>query len=445
MPTCYPIRECDVLPKSLNDIHGSPLQLENWSNARSRKTPEVDLLVPPGQLPIGEALIKAMYEKKPDLSALSQQQQLQLLQLADAYSVHKVSFAACSSLSSLSEEGIDMATAVAIFDLPGTCKQLKPYSSLKEAAAGYLQEQFGDLEIVWGGVGEEKEQLQQQLLGLSFSALYQLLSDERTKVASEDTIYYTVARWLKRTPEASTKEKQQLAEVIRLPLCTPTYLTTVICGDAGWIRSSSAISNQDLFKACALSASKEAEGSTLFATAGFKENVPAFKRYPSWALPHRPWSSVEELEITWNVPLSDLQAAFEAALSSKPGKGIHSPASPLWQGKRFSCRLAVGKVSEEGSFQVSMYLDFANGSRSKGHELCIEAELWAEKEGSDAVPLVHTLKASALVAGMGRGFTDFLRLGKHGSWETVEQQLRSKGFVHADGSLHLGATVYEIA
>lgn len=72
------------------------VQLVNWmsgqpsTSSSSSARPQVELLVPPGQLAVGATLIKALYFTKPDLTQLSEQEKLQLIRLADSYGISKV-------------------------------------------------------------------------------------------------------------------------------------------------------------------------------------------------------------------------------------------------------------------------------------------------------------------------------------------------------------------
>ena len=126
----------------------------------------------------------------PALAHLNQQQQLQLLQLADAYGVHKVTCAACVSLASIPEDQLQQQTIHQIFELPSSCHQLPAYAYLFTSAAKRLQDKLGDLELVWADDAK-----QQHLLELPFAAFKHLLGAPQTKT-SEDTVYYTISRWL---------------------------------------------------------------------------------------------------------------------------------------------------------------------------------------------------------------------------------------------------------
>ena len=419
-----------------------PLQLENWSEPKSRKTPEIDLLVPPGQLPIGEALIKAMYEKQIDLSALSQQQQLQLLQLADAYSVHKVSFAACSSLSKLCIADLEWTTAAAVFSLPDSCSQLEPFKQLRAAALSKLQQELGDLDVVWSGKDgsleqqqDQKQQQQRMLLGLPFAALHQLLIDKRTKAYSEDTVFHTMCCWVAtHAGSVSTGQLQQLAAALRMPQCSPTYLASVVLAEFSWLRRFYPCTS-DLFRVCAMAgASKSSSSSNACKLLWDTDNIPAFKGNPSWSLPARPPSQVKSGALCWNVPLGELRAQFEEAIATCATAEMNSPAQ-VWQGRRFYYSLDCTVSSGPTSCRLDLFVMFRED---------VAADLMLMAGKTEGSPMVRVVKNS-IPSGCGHGRTDFFGCGTLKSWEEAEQKLRELSLVHADGCLHLRAIIRMLA
>jgi hypothetical protein len=191
------------------------LQLERWSGTTSKKPRQqkdkkgkqqehpyqysLQLLVPPGQLELGQRLITAMYSSSPDLSDLEAPQLMQLVQLAECYGVGKVVTTAAAQLHKLSVETMPLGTAAAVFELPEACLGLEAFSSVQKTAGDKLQQELGDLEVVWGD--KDKQQL---LLGLPLGALLALLRDERTRVASEDSCVH-------RPPLAAAAPRHQQA------------------------------------------------------------------------------------------------------------------------------------------------------------------------------------------------------------------------------------------
>ena len=423
------------------------LQIENWSSPSSAEPgqkPEVDLLVPPGQLPIGEALIKAMYEKRPDLSALSQQQQLQLLQLADAYAVEKVAFVACSSLSKLTIDAIDWPTAVAFLSLPASCDKLPPCKVLKATAARRLHQQLSDLDVIWTGCEQSQQQQQQQqqqqnqqqqadqklLLGLPCSALCQLLALDILRVSSEDTVFYTISQWLQANPATTPAEKQQLSQVLRLPHCTPTYLSNVMCSKDSWLRS--CFTDEDLFRACGLSSRS---GDSGFSMAPCRDNsATSLARNPAWLLSARSISAISKCGINWEVPLADLQAKFEEALTSGAVTSLRSPAK-VWQGRAFSLELCFEKAP---ALRIVPFLIF-------------EGAIDVVVDGSLRVASVRYAGAAVyymntcILGGCGKWSSHMFGINPMDKWANVRDELERRGFVCAGDQVQLIATIQRLA
>jgi hypothetical protein len=161
-----------------------------------------------------------MYSSSPDLSDLEAPQLMQLVALAQRYGVVKVVAAAATQLRQLTIGTMPLATAAAVIESPEACRALGVLQPVYKTAASKLQHELGDLEVVWGDVNKRSD-----LLGLPLGALLQLLGDERTRVASEDTILFTAAKWLEYHPGAES-QASQLSTVLRLPRCTASCLTS---------------------------------------------------------------------------------------------------------------------------------------------------------------------------------------------------------------------------
>ena len=433
-----------MIPRVRLDINliSCVLQLENWSSSSSAKPgqkPEVDLLVPPGQLPIGEALIKAMYEKQPDLSALSQQQQLQLLQLADAYAVEKVAYVACSSLSTLSVDAIDWPTALAFLSLSASLDKLPPCKVLKATAARRLHQQLSDLDVIWTSCEQSYQQQQADqklLLGLPCGALYQLLSLDALKVSSEDTVFYTISQWLQANPHTSTAEKQQLSQVLRLPHCTPTHLCNVMCSKDSWLRG--CVPDEDLFRACALS--NRAEGSLLGTISRKDKSASSLACNPVRELQYRLASAVRKCDIKWEVALADLEEKFGEALKSNSTTSLRSPAE-VWQGRAFSLQLQFEKAPalKAPALRIGLYLMFEGAAAS---EVCVEARLRA-MSGRSSRDVYHSME-TCIQGGSGKGSVDLFGIGVLESWMHGRDQLERHGFIYGGHLVQVAGTVLEL-
>ena len=409
-----------------------PLQLETWSSNESTGKPKVDLLVPPGQIAIGKALIKAMYEKQPDLSALSQQHQIQLLQLADAYSVHKVSLAACNSLSSIASEELEWTTATATFELPDSVKQLPSFPGLKAAAARRVMQKLEDLELVWQDAGPQLSENQLLLVRLPFAALVELLTDERVKVSSENTVYYAITLWLESNPSTTQEQLQQLANLLRLPHCTPLYLSMVMCSSSSWLLK--CFTSQDLCSACALGG----RGKEHAWVAAASSSGPLVQRHPSWALPPRAESAVKSLVMKWNVPLEVVKRHFEAAAAEQPMKKASGPAQ-VWKGRTLSLRLK-GRSGGEAGAGASIFLGLQYQSNVPVDQMYIDGDLCVDALDFERGVLIKRIFRQS----EGFGMTDALDLGRQSTWEGAKAKLEENGMVHDDGCVHFRVFVRDV-
>jgi hypothetical protein len=112
-----------------------------------------------------------IYQKQPTITeGLSHEQLLQLMLLADRFEVPKVQAAVATAFSGVQPQQLEWQTSLQLLDLPPSCSQQPEFKAVQQLAVQRLQQQLGDLEEVWAD-----EQLQQQLLGLPFTAILQLL------------------------------------------------------------------------------------------------------------------------------------------------------------------------------------------------------------------------------------------------------------------------------
>jgi hypothetical protein len=133
-----------------------------------------------------------MYAAQPDASSCSQQQLMQLLLLADRYGVPKVLTALSAALASIPTADLQWETGHAAYALPPGCVKQDVCRCLFASTGEKLQQQLGDLELVWADRSCSKVQL---LKSLPLGVLLQLLGDHRTRVASENTVFYTMSAW----------------------------------------------------------------------------------------------------------------------------------------------------------------------------------------------------------------------------------------------------------
>jgi hypothetical protein len=129
--------------------------------------------------------------------------------------VPKVLAAAAAAFASIGPAGLQWDIVHALHALPQGCAELEACQSLFVAAGQKLQQELGDLELVWAD--EDKQQL---LLSLPQPALLQLLRDPETRVSSENTVFCTVRRWCNFRKDAGSQPAPAvltgLAEALRM-------------------------------------------------------------------------------------------------------------------------------------------------------------------------------------------------------------------------------------
>jgi hypothetical protein len=184
-------------------------QILNWPAATSdNKRQRVNVEVPAGQLEIGRLLLRCMYQQQPDLSGTEQAALLQLLVLADRYAVSAAVAAVGRAFKDCPAADLQWEAVCGAYSLPASCADIAAFADVYKAAADALQQTLGDLELVFADA--KKRQL---LLELPHAALLQLLRDERTRVASENTAAHAVLQW------ANVNNDSDIEELVRALLC----------------------------------------------------------------------------------------------------------------------------------------------------------------------------------------------------------------------------------
>jgi hypothetical protein len=414
------------------------LQLERWRDASSSKEQQqqqqqqdrqqpyqysLQLLVPHGQLELGRRLITAMYSSSPDLSDLEAPELLQLLALAECCAVGKVVECAAAQLHKLTAQSMPFNIALAVFELPEACLALEAVQQLQQAAADKLQQELGDLEVVWG----DKDK-QEQLLGLPLGALLQLLRDERTRVASEDTAVYTALRWLNEAGKQhgqQQQEQQQLAKALRLPHCTATFLSslagpgTSLDQDMAWVYD-----NNPKLLVEVLAVIGKGEG---------EQCSWVYKVHPeriALGLPPRPVSAVSQLQFEWALPLTEL----EQLVARPPGEeGAPKPSSSRrwWQGRQWWLTLDYEPDNGRVTAQLCKQGAPAFVIGSIGLFCQVDGGCWYAVEPINAeYTLTHTYGVTMVEWGPGAT-----------QWPQVKAWLMSKELVYHDDCLHLRLTI----
>jgi hypothetical protein len=402
------------------------MQLQDWSNK-----PDVEIIVPRMQLLIGAALIKTMYTRGKNLASLGQQQQIQLLHLSDAYGVNPVSNAVCKSLSSIDTRSLKWETVREVFALPPPIDVLPYCKSLKKAAVTKLQGNLGDLERVWSSTSM-LNQRQLPLLDLPFSALVLLLASPSTKVASEDTVFYTMDRWLQHNQGVVSKEQQQkLAQLLRLHHCTPSYLTSVVFAPDSWILDH--ISPGQICTA-AVVATAGSRGSW---ASQFLTTSPAGASIRS--LMKRPASSMQELRIDLTVDSRELQRMFSEALENEEQPIRRTSEIGIWQGRGLRFELVAtcesSAYEDEGMLlSVEVHLcppSSSSSTTSNPLHTSLEGVLLVERVDMEGYEVQFGLDTTMIRTDW-QGFELSEGLGVGGlpvDWGAAEQVLQEAGFL----------------
>ncbi|KAF6262845.1 hypothetical protein COO60DRAFT_1674169 [Scenedesmus sp. NREL 46B-D3] len=213
------------------------------------------------QLAAGELLLRCMYAAQPDVSACSQQLLLQLLLLADRYGVPKVLAAAAAAFAGITAVELQWDTVQALYELPAGFADLDACKGLFAAAAQKLQQELGDLELAWAD--HQKSQL---LLSLPQPVLLQLLQNPATRVASENTVFYTIERWWQSCIESpgikhiGLQDAKALVELVRVKHCTPLYVTLVMAQSK---LAQECFSPEEMAQACTLATAAHSNQSLL--------------------------------------------------------------------------------------------------------------------------------------------------------------------------------------
>jgi hypothetical protein len=388
-----------------------------------------------------------MYADQPDLSDLNAQQLVQLALLAESYDVGKVVAAAARSLGQLQREQLTPEVYAAVFALPESCLKLNCFQAVKARAAEQLRQQYGDRGVVQRDPSSAKQLLQllfgdleevwahptqaEQLLALPYAAILQLVQVSDTKVASEDTIVYTLGRWLEEHLDTSSEQKEQLADTVRLPLCTATFLSST---DAmAWLLDGG-YTQRELSMACLLHGSRQQQQQAAEEEEEWEAPVWVEKfeeQRAAWQKQRRHRSSRRTAEIKRKVPLADVRGLMEKEAEDGQRHMRIVDSSTIWHGRELMFCLTLD--DEDGD--LVLFITSGDGSY---------ASLFSELQASctSGGPLVRRVKGSVVGPRAMLGWLKLVHVANpYGEWAPVEAALRQKHLVHADGCLHLQATI----
>jgi hypothetical protein len=296
-------------------------------------------------------------------------------------------------------------TVCALYALPPARAGNPAYAPLLAAAAEALHNRLGDLDAAWQGADAAE-----QLLALPFAALLRLLTDERTRAASENTVFYTAARWresrrgtqVATTPE-DDEEDAALAAAIRAPHLSSLYAAGVVAR-AGWVAAH--VPPADLHFASVFALAPDNVRAALAESADLPTG-----RHASWRLPPRPASAVCQLELEWSLELSDLERLYLAAAAQPDGGCVEelAPAAAAFQGLEWRLELSAAKSAEGVTFGAYLKASApaagggGGGGGGGGEEGLVAGAGPRAADAAQAGPVAAATAATALVSMEGGG------------------------------------------
>jgi hypothetical protein len=409
---------------SASEFFKARLDGDAWQSTNDDGEPcRVVLHVPPGQAELGRRFVRALYEDAPSFDDLGLEQTVQLLRLADRYGAPRVVKAAAAAagidVALMSKRGLASAAVQAAYSSAGP-----PAAALRQYAADALQELFGDLEAVWASPHYRVKR--SNLLLLPHAALKALLADERTRVASENTVVHTIVRWVAESPFTSSgAEAKELLALVRVARLTPHYARTVFCESA---LAKAHLSAGEL----ALAAMAPLVGD---------ESVNGLRNHAHWRLPARPRSALaDSVVLEWSPPLAELEELVIALPALGEGSSaLDGPKGTVWQGWPLHLWMQCRRSASAG-VTVGVYLTVELPCSAAGALIENTLEAVAAGGGSaitrTGTPCLHSALSKSW------GYTDLFSLGISSSgggagppkdWAGVEAALRAQRLVHGEG------------
>jgi hypothetical protein len=362
--------------------------------------------------------------------------QIQVLLLADRLRAERALCAAVNALLATADTSmagvLDWDTILALYALPPAVAKSKALKPLWNAGAAALQHRLGDLDAAWLDAG-----CRAQLLALPFEALRHLLSDERTRVSSENTVVYTVAAWINDNAGGvdGAMQRAALAHYVRAP-----HLSKLYCASAGsWLltRWSPHISAADVHCATDL---QEADDSSKLRTRLLKAKGLPLAHRSAWRLPPRPTSSVKEAVVEWRVPLSEMRQLYEqAAAGAEVGESLQvCSEAVVFQGCEWEARVKCKKREAGVILRATLNVSLPPGC---GAAAVLAAMVAFQKKppADDAHDPALRFSAWSIEVGTGQGCTDVFGLGELKEWDEVAW--RNKGLVGQDGRVGVRFTI----
>ena len=310
-----------------------------------------------------EAMFAVMYEVPGVLEQQDQPTLVLMTMLALQHDIPRVATAAIQKLSAaeLTPDGLQ-----ALCDLPAWPSPMYPLlekaiqaklssedEGQKAAAQKMLVCAFVDLEEVWTETDDARRNM---LVGLSKDALLLLLQSAEVKVASEDTILYTIAsstnrevkKLLQKLPKEKTQqaraqelreERAPFAALVRVPHLTPEALASIV-PQLEWLTD--AFTLKQLFLA------------SYMQQQGLHEEITSVPE--TWRQAARPASAVHGCIFSFAVDVKELEQAGEKAAASGVGKVRMRPVCPAraFAGRGWKVQCELEKEEGEG-VELSLY------------------------------------------------------------------------------------------
>uniref|UniRef100_A0A383W8E4 BACK domain-containing protein n=1 Tax=Tetradesmus obliquus TaxID=3088 RepID=A0A383W8E4_TETOB len=391
---------------------------------------EVLMQVPKGQQELAKLLVKGMYQAQPTTTdGLSQLQLLQLMLLADHFDVPKVQAAVAAALSTVDVQQLDWDAAVQLLQLPPSCAQQPEFEAVRRLAVQRVQQQLGDLEEVWADPAR-----QQLLLALPFEALRQLLQDDTTCVATENTVVYTIERWWGAQYAAlqHAEHLRALMHLVRMRHCTQYF--------AGIVMQHSSLVQQS-FERTALPLMREC--CTLGGFARLQDaKCPVLQQCPAWVAEQRP-ASARQPVVEWRLPLASLQAPVEQLLSSGGIATVGFSDTCVVQGQPMRIKVEIKAVDTDDKAADTdrapvLHIGAFLGLRDlpAGSMRLVAATISVLPLKAAAPPSKTTGELTERLMSPERiwGFPQLVPLGTQRSWQAVKAELYRMELVHGGAS-----------
>jgi hypothetical protein len=369
-----------------------------------------------------------MYQARPTITNnLNQQQLLQLMLLADRFAVRKVLSAAAAALVAVPADQFDWDTALQLLQLPWSCVLQPDFKAAHQLAVRRMIQKLGDLETVWAS-----DALQQQLLALPFDVLQQLLQHEDTRVATENTVVFTIERWqraqvAKQCRSPNDEQVQQLVHLVRMHHCTPYY--------AGTVMPHSSVVQQGI-EHWALPLMRECCTPGSFDMLKLAQ-CAVLHQYPAWSAAARPKSEQQPV-LMWQLPLTTLQSAVEQLFSSGRSARVGLSAVSVVQGQPMQIKALVtdtcnkAGTTDTPALHLGLYLRLLD--LPTGAVRIVRAKFSMLARGGDSQHISKWTKTAMSSEKDDWGFTRLLCLGPHRSWQAVKAELKRQGLVHCGAS-----------